>query len=113
MKIPSNDIMQVDNNAYSIITNLFLIHSMNLHSWFTWVHASWSISTEWWAYMLFPFLVKPFSQLGAAGKIAVAVLCFVGYFGIAYYVTPTVGNHSVGRMRLHELLLMLLTSGAT
>ena len=92
MRIPSNEILQVDNNVYSIFTNIFLIHSMNLHNWFTWVHASWSISTEWWAYMIFPFLVKPFSQLGSSGKLIAAILCFAGYFGIAYYVTPTVGN---------------------
>ena len=92
MGIPSNAILQVDNSGYSILTNIFLLQSMNLHSWFTWVHASWSISTEWWAYMLFPFLVKPFSQLGNSGKLIAAILCFVGYFGIAYYVTPTVGN---------------------
>jgi len=92
MGIPSNSILQVDNSGYSILTNIFLLQSMNLHSWFTWVHASWSISTEWWAYMLFPFLVKPFSQLGNSGKLVAAILCFAGYFGIAYYVTPTVGN---------------------
>ena len=90
LSIPSNLIMQVENNGYSFLTNIFLLHSMNLHEWFSWVHASWSISTEWWAYMIFPFLVKPFSRLGSTSRALVALLCFVGYLGIAYYIAPFV-----------------------
>ncbi len=90
LKIPANDIMQVENNGYSLLTNIFLLHSMNFHPWFSWVHASWSISTEWWAYMLFPFLVKPFTRLSLKGKGMVALLCFAGYFAIAYFITPYV-----------------------
>jgi peptidoglycan/LPS O-acetylase OafA/YrhL len=88
--IPSNLIMQVDNNAFSFMTNILLLHSMNLHNWFSWVHASWSISTEWWAYMIFPFLVKPFSRLSSMSRGLVALLCFFGYLGIAWYITPYV-----------------------
>ncbi len=90
LKIEPNQIMQIENNGYSFLTNILLLHSMNLHQWFSWVHASWSISTEWWAYMLFPFLVKPFSRLGSTGRGLVALLCFFGYFAIAYYITPSV-----------------------
>jgi peptidoglycan/LPS O-acetylase OafA/YrhL len=90
--IPSVPVLQVENNGYSIITNLLLLQSMNLHHWFSWVHASWSISTEWWMYMLFPFLVRPFMQLSSAGRGAVAFLCFVGYVGIMYLIIPLVTN---------------------
>jgi peptidoglycan/LPS O-acetylase OafA/YrhL len=86
--VPKNDILQVDNNLYSVITNLLLLHSMNFHNWFTWVHASWSISTEWWAYMLFPFLVAPFFKLKSRGRLLVCLLCFAGYFGIMYFIIP-------------------------
>src|SRR5690242_15244341 len=41
-------ILDAENSGYSFITNLFLLHSMNFHQWFTFTHASWSISTEWW-----------------------------------------------------------------
>jgi peptidoglycan/LPS O-acetylase OafA/YrhL len=40
----------------AIPTNLFLIHSFGIHKVFTWNVPSWSISAEWWAYMVFPFL---------------------------------------------------------
>ena len=88
--LPTLPVMQVENSGYSIVTNLLLLQSMNLHHWFTWVHASWSISTEWWMYMLFPFLVVPFSQLSGRGRAVVAALAFAGYVGIMYFVIPIV-----------------------
>lgn len=88
--IPKNLILEVENNNVSIFTNIFLIHSMNLHNWFSWVHASWSISVEWWAYMLFPFLVAPFSRLNTVGKITVTALCIAGYLAIMFYLIPLV-----------------------
>ncbi len=63
----------------SVPTNLLLIQSMNVHNWFSWNNAAWSISTEWWMYMLFPFLVAPFSRLSSAGRVAVTLACFGGY----------------------------------
>ena len=83
-------IVQIENSGYSFITNLLLLQSMNLHQWFTWVHASWSISTEWWAYMLFPFLVIPFMKLKPAGRFIVCLLCFGGYLFISYFIVPIV-----------------------
>jgi peptidoglycan/LPS O-acetylase OafA/YrhL len=88
--VPKNPILQVNNNAYSVLTNLLLLHSMNFHNWFTWVHASWSISTEWWAYMIFPFLVAPFFKLKSGGRMLVCFLCFAGYFCIMYFIIPII-----------------------
>lgn len=88
--IPKVPVLQVENSGYTIVTNLLLLQSMNLHHWFSWVHASWSISTEWWAYMVFPFLVKPFSKLSSAGKIAITFLCFGGYLFITFIIIPIV-----------------------
>ena len=88
--IPKVPVLQIENSGYSIFTNLLLLQSMNLHHWFSWVHASWSISTEWWAYMVFPFLVMPFSKLSSAGKIAVTFLCFGGYLFITFIIMPIV-----------------------
>ena len=87
---PEIPIIQIANTPFSILTNLLLLHSMNFHQWFSWNHASWSISTEWWAYMVFPFLVKPFTNLSAMGKGVVAFLCFVGYLAITFFIIPLV-----------------------
>jgi peptidoglycan/LPS O-acetylase OafA/YrhL len=88
--IPSVPILQTENSLFSIVTNLFLLQAMNLHQWFNWNHAAWSISTEWWMYMIFPFLVYPFSRLGYWGKAGVALACFLGYVGITLYILPLV-----------------------
>lgn len=37
----------------SVLTNLLLIHSLNLHDGLSWNGPSWSISTEMWAYVVF------------------------------------------------------------
>ena len=63
---------------------------MNLHEWFTFTHASWSISVEWWMYMVFPFLVAPFMKLGKHGRLMIAALCVAGYLVIGYVLVPLV-----------------------
>jgi peptidoglycan/LPS O-acetylase OafA/YrhL len=83
-------ILDVENSSYSFITNLLLLHSMNLHQWFTFTHASWSISTEWWMYMLFPFLVGPLIKLSKIGRVAIFALCITGYLVIGYVLVPLV-----------------------
>ena len=88
--IPKLQIVQVENNSFSILTNVLLLHSMNLHNYFSWNHASWSISVEWWAYMVFPFLVPPILAMGNNKKVITAILCFVGYLVITFFIMPIV-----------------------
>ncbi len=83
-------ILDAENSIYSFCTNLLLLHSMNLHKWFTFTHASWSISTEWWMYMLFPFLVSPFMKLSAPGRRMIFIFCMAGYLVIGYLLVPLV-----------------------
>lgn len=90
MGVPKNAYLQAENNLYSVFTNLFLLQAMNFNKWFTWVHASWSISTEWWAYMIFPFLVAPFFRLNARGRIFICLLCITGYVCTSWFLAPLV-----------------------
>lgn len=83
-------ILDTENSAYSFITNLTLLHSMNFHRWFTFTHASWSISVEWWMYMIFPFLVAPFMKLPKPGRFVIVALCISGYLMIGYLLVPMV-----------------------
>lgn len=83
-------ILDAENSAYSFITNLLLLHSMNFHQWFTFTHASWSISVEWWMYMIFPFLVAPVMKLSKSGRILIIALCIGGYLMIGYLLVPLV-----------------------
>lgn len=78
------------NNPMAIPTNLLLINSFGIHSNLTWNIPSWSISAEWWAYMLFPMLTI---LLGSRAKIGVAasLLLFivVAYWAIEFYLPRT------------------------
>ena len=87
---PTDPMAMICNDFKTIPQNLLLIHSMNTTQWFTWNNASWSISTEWWAYMVFPFLVIPFLKLKKNGLFMVAFLCLIGYLGITYLIVPIV-----------------------
>ncbi|GAA4400965.1 acyltransferase [Nibrella viscosa] len=88
--IPENPVLETENSVYSFITNLLLLQSMNLHKWFSWVHASWSISTDWWMYMLFPFLVRPIWRMGTLGRVGVVTACIAGYVSIMLFFVPQV-----------------------
>jgi peptidoglycan/LPS O-acetylase OafA/YrhL len=88
--LPKVPVFDIENHVYSFVTNLFLLQSMNFHNWFSWNHPAWSISTEWWMYMLFPFLVRPFLKLDYWGRALIAALCFVGYVGIMLWLVPIV-----------------------
>lgn len=99
-------ILDAENSGYSFITNLLLLHSMNFHQWFTFTHASWSISTEWWMYMLFPFLVGPFMKLSNTGRFAIFALCVAGYFVIGYLLVPLVTvPESISFLKVHPFSL--------
>ena len=49
-------------NPAAIPTHLLLLQSFGIHSIFTWNVPSWSISAEWWCYLLFPLFVLMLSK---------------------------------------------------
>ena len=75
-------------NMHAIWTNLLLIHSMDLHNSLSWDSASWSISVEWWMYVLFPFLLIPFRRISDWKKIFIFFGIIGGYLFIIYYLHP-------------------------
>lgn len=46
----------------AIVTNIFLIHSLGIHSTYTWNGPSWSISTEFWANVVFGLTLLAFRR---------------------------------------------------
>jgi len=78
-------------SIYAIATNLLLVHSMGIHEQLTWNGPSWSISTEWHAYILFPFIVmvcnRAWKQIGlflGASGILIALYLWHGDLDITY-----------------------------
>ena len=75
-------------NMQAIWSNLFLIHSLDIHNSLTWNSASWSISTEWWMYVIFPFLLIPFRKISDWKKILILFSVIAGYLFVIYYLHP-------------------------
>jgi peptidoglycan/LPS O-acetylase OafA/YrhL len=44
------------NEPMAVLTNVFLIQSLNIHDSLTWNGPSWSISTEFWTYVVFALI---------------------------------------------------------
>jgi len=78
-------------NLYAIPTNLLLIHSLGIHSLFSWNVPSWSISTEWWMYVIFPFLFPWWQSLNKLKFGLLFLGLAAGYLFINYILYP----HSV------------------
>jgi peptidoglycan/LPS O-acetylase OafA/YrhL len=77
------------NNPAAIPTNLLLLHSFGIHKIFTWNVPSWSISAEWWSYMVFPFLVLFLATKKQWATIVLALAALLFYIAILY-VLPRV-----------------------
>jgi peptidoglycan/LPS O-acetylase OafA/YrhL len=78
------------NVPSSIVTNLLLVHSWHLHSANTWDIPSWSISAEFAAYLVFPFLIAALLNRTAA----LAATALAG-FGALFALKTTLGNGSL------------------
>ncbi len=70
----------------AIPTNLLLIHSFGIHKVFTWNVPSWSISAEWWAYMVFPFLVFFLYQKKKLAAAALLLFVIISYIALMFWL---------------------------
>ena len=70
----------------AIPTNLLLLHSFGIHKIFTWNVPSWSISAEWWAYMIFPFLVIFIYRKKKLASVLLGLFAILAYIAIMYWL---------------------------
>jgi len=75
-----------DNSA--IIGVLTLTQAWGTHMEATWNTASWSISVEWFLYLLFPFLAFLFYKYKRIAAWAFGLGSLIMLFGISYYIEP-------------------------
>lgn len=71
--------------------SLLLLQGMHLFKAAPLNTPSWSLSTEWWVYMIFPFLVPTFARLKVVGKLAATALLVGFYVVLRYWVGPKAG----------------------
>jgi peptidoglycan/LPS O-acetylase OafA/YrhL len=70
----------------AVVPSLFLAQSLGLYISTPLNGPSWSLSTEWWMYMVFPLLVPVFYRLGSLGKM-LALTTIAGLFlFVKYYL---------------------------
>ena len=74
------------SNPSAIVTHLLLLHSFGIHKIFTWNVPSWSISAEWWAYMIFPLLVLFLKKFKNTGVVILSIISITMYFSIVYFL---------------------------
>jgi peptidoglycan/LPS O-acetylase OafA/YrhL len=70
-------------SAFDFVLNLFLVQTWVPHYTLNWNNPAWSISSEWFAYLLFPLLCVGLNRLSStrlAGLAIVGWLVSVGFF---------------------------------
>jgi peptidoglycan/LPS O-acetylase OafA/YrhL len=73
-----------DRSVYTLITNLFLVQSLGLHPYETWNGPAWSISTEFFTYLIFA-AVCFVAPRRAMRLIVSASLALAGVFVLARF----------------------------
>ncbi len=86
--LSSNSPANPVNNPAAIPTHLLLLQSFGIHSIFTWNVPSWSISAEWWCYMLFPLIVLMLSKNNKTVFLLIILSASI-YFSILYLLPRT------------------------
>jgi peptidoglycan/LPS O-acetylase OafA/YrhL len=70
----------------AILPNIFLLHSFGLNKVFTWNVPSWSISAEWWAYMVFPLLTIFIYRKKTLALTTLGLFVVTAYIAIMFWI---------------------------
>jgi peptidoglycan/LPS O-acetylase OafA/YrhL len=73
-------------NPWAIPTGFLLLHSYYIHDIYTWNIPSWSISAEWAAYLLFPFLAIFLNKNKLPALFTLGLFVVAAYISIMYFL---------------------------
>ena len=73
----------------SIVTNLLLLHSLHLHSQLTWNAPSWTVSVEFYTYLVYAALVISWPRRPLLTAAIMAVVGAVGVMFVAHSLSAT------------------------
>jgi peptidoglycan/LPS O-acetylase OafA/YrhL len=90
------------NDPAAIPTHVLLLQSFGVHQLATWNRASWSISAEWAAYIVFPLLAMFLYQAKRLAYTLLPILVITSYIALLYWLPPK-GIGSAQRLILHQL----------
>ncbi|HVB02583.1 MAG TPA: acyltransferase [Chitinophagaceae bacterium] len=77
------------NTVHAIWTNLLLIQSLHVQKNLTWNIPAWSISTEWYTYVIFPFLLFLFLGRKTIRLLLYILVILTGYWFLTNRLTQT------------------------
>ncbi|CAN5407613.1 hypothetical protein BH09BAC6_BH09BAC6_12230 [soil metagenome] len=80
-------------NPKALPACLLLIQSLHLFFTPPLNSPSWSLSTEWWIYMVFPFIVPYFTRLKGSRKVLIALFIISFYVFLRYFIGPRTYFH--------------------
>lgn len=89
-----------NNTPLSLVSELLLLDSIGLHDSLTWNEVSWSISAEWFAYLLSPPILL-LARRGPNARLA-SVVALVGAWialGVLWWSTPQDPTFDFGAVR--------------
>jgi peptidoglycan/LPS O-acetylase OafA/YrhL len=72
----------------SAVPSLLLMQSLGLYSSAPLNTPSWSLSTEWWMYMIFPFFIPLLLRLKTIGKAISIITIAILFIVVKYYLSP-------------------------
>ena len=82
------------------LQHLLLVQSWGFSAHLSWNYPSWSVSAEWFCYILFPLAAPVMASFGRRGVTLAIALLLVG-IGASYWVAFNANlNHSVGAVTL-------------
>jgi len=80
------------NNVASFVANLLLLHSMGIFDLLSWNYPSWSISVEFWTYIVFFFAVRYAYKMLSQVMFGISLICA---FALAYLAQSEPGTHGI------------------
>lgn len=88
---PNVHLLPSDRELYNfpaILSNLLLIQAMGVERFGTWNSPSWSISTEWWVYMIFPFIAVYIAKIRTRSLVLLSLPLIASYWALMIFVMP-------------------------
>src|SRR5436305_13484132 len=84
-------------NLKAVPASLLMMQGMHLYFTPPLNTPSWSLSTEWWMYMLFPFIMPFFARINMKGKVLILLLIAGYYVALKYLIGPIAFSGTPGK----------------
>lgn len=72
----------LQNTPFTLLANILLIHGVGVTSQLSWNYPSWTLSAEFAAYVVFPFLCLYIGRFGKIGAVIQIALCVGAYLAL-------------------------------